>query len=218
MKLRLHPTLLLLLQAAVLLLTVSASAQQPCEKLASVKIPNVTITLAVSVGPQWEIPSTPGMFGTPAGQKVSVSFCRVEAYSAPTSDSHIGFEVWLPLAANWNGRFLAAGNPGFVGGIARGALAGIVQNGYVAASTDTGHVEDGYDWAKGHPEKLVDWGHRAVHEMAVAAKQLIQSFYASRPVTLTGIAAIMAAIRVSTKRNATPETSTELSRAIPPIM
>jgi hypothetical protein len=29
--------------------------------------------------------------------------------------------VWLPKAAGWNGKFLAVGNPGFIGGIARGA-------------------------------------------------------------------------------------------------
>jgi feruloyl esterase len=159
------------------LMAVPALAQQPCEKLASAKIPNVTITLAKDMGPNWEIPATGGMFGTPAGQKVAVAFCRVEAYSTPVADSHIGFEVWLPIAESWNGKFLAVGNPGFFGGIARGALAGIVQNGYVAASTDTGHTDGGYAWAQGHPEKLVDWGHRAVHETAVAAKQIIQNYY-----------------------------------------
>jgi feruloyl esterase len=169
------PSIILLVSFA--LSSKPAGAQQDCASLASVKIPNVTITSARDMEPNWEIPATGGMFGTPRGQKVSVPFCRVEAFSAPTSDSHIGFEVWLPKVAGWNGKFLAVGNPGFIGGIARGALAGIVQNGYVAASTDTGHTDEGYDWAQGHPEKLVDWGHRAVHETAVAAKQIIQSYY-----------------------------------------
>jgi feruloyl esterase len=177
MRMRAPILLPLCLLVVALIFSVPAIAQQTCEKLVSIKIPHVTITSAASMTPPWEIPATGGMFGTPRGQKVSVPFCRVEAFSAPTSDSHIGFEVWLPVAANWNGKFLAAGNPGFVGGIARGALAPIVQNGYVAASTDTGHEDQGYDWAKGHPEKLIDWGHRAVHEMTVAAKQLIQNFY-----------------------------------------
>lgn len=167
----------ILLLASFALVSIPAAAQQPCENLASVKIPNVTITSAKAITPPWEIPATGGMFGTPRGQKVAVPFCRVEGFSAPTSDSHIGFEVWLPLASSWNGKFLAAGNPGFIGGIARGALAGIVQKGYVAASTDTGHTDDGYDWAKGHPEKLVDWGYRAVHETAIAAKHIIRSYY-----------------------------------------
>jgi len=162
---------------SIAFLSFPAAAQQSCDALASIKISNVTITSAKDMGANWEIPATGGMFATPPGQKVPVPFCRIEAYSAPTSDSHIGFEVWLPKAAGWNGKFLAAGNPGFIGGIARGAMSGIVQKGYVAASTDTGHTDDGYDWAKGHPEKLVDWGHRAVHETAVATKQLILSYY-----------------------------------------
>jgi feruloyl esterase len=177
MRYPLGPALTIILLAGFALVSIPAAAQPSCESLASVKIPNVTITAARDMGPNWEIPATGGMFATPRGQKVSVPFCRVEAFSAPTSDSHIGFEVWLPEAAGWNGKYLAVGNPGFMGGIARGALAGIVQNGYVAASTDTGHTDDGYDWAKLHPEKLVDWGHRAVHETAVAAKKLIQSYY-----------------------------------------
>ena len=117
------------------LVAVPAGAQEPCENLASIEMPNVTFTAATSLAAQWEIPSNPGPFGDPGGRKVSVSFCRVEGYSAPTSDSHIGFEVWLPLASDWNGRFLAAGNPGFIGSIGHGALAGIVERGYVAAST-----------------------------------------------------------------------------------
>jgi feruloyl esterase len=177
MKCSLSPILFIVLLASFALVSIPAAAQQPCENLMSAKIPNVTITSAKAMAPQWEIPATGGMFGTQAGQKVSVPFCRIEAFSAPTSDSHIGFEVWLPLPESWNGKFLAVGNPGFVGGIARGALAPIVKNGYATASTDTGHTDDGYDWAKGHPEKLVDWGHRAVHETAVAAKHLIQSYY-----------------------------------------
>ena len=70
-----------------------ASAQQSCESLTSLKIPNVTITSATSINapPDFEVPSTGGRFGTPAGLKVSVPFCRVVAFSAPTSDSHISF-------------------------------------------------------------------------------------------------------------------------------
>ena len=175
------PGLLAALLVCISLISTPAGAQQPCEGLMSVKITNVTITGAKAISPPWEIPATGGMFGTPRGQSVDVPFCRVEGYSTPTADSHIGFEVWLPQAASWNEKLLAVGNPGFIGGIARGALAGVVKNGYVATSTDTGHSDDGYDWANGHPEKLVDWGHRAVHETAVAAKQLIKSYYGKLP-------------------------------------
>jgi feruloyl esterase len=177
--------LLLALLAGFLLVSRPASAQQSCESLASLKIPNVTITLAKSIltPPDFEVPSTGGRYGTPAGLKVSVPFCRVAAFAAPTSDSHISFEVWLPLAANWNGRYVGIGNPGFIGSISYAGLAREVARGSATASTDTGHSDVGATseapslWAIGHPEKIADWGHRAVHETTVAAKQLLQAFY-----------------------------------------
>lgn len=156
-------------------------AQDACVALKSLELPNVTFTLAEAITPPWDVPQQTGFLATTAGLKVNVPFCRVVGYSAPTSDSRIGFEVWLPVAANWNGRFLASGNPGFIGSIALGGLANIVQRGYVAASTDTGHVDEGFQWAIGHPEKWVDWGHRAVHETAVVTKRLALAYY-GRPI------------------------------------
>lgn len=162
----------------------AAAAQQSCESLASLKIPDVTITLAKSIQPppDFDVPSLPGRYGTPAGQKVSVPFCRVAGFAAPQSDSHISFEVWLPLVANWNGLYLGEGNPGFVGAISYGGMARELSRGYATASTDTGHADAEATgalppWAIGHPEKVADWGHRAMHETAVAAKQIIQAYY-----------------------------------------
>jgi len=175
----------LTLLAGFLLVPVTASAQQSCESLASLKIPNVTITLATAINtpPDFEVPSTGGRFGTPAGLKVPVPFCRVAAFAAPTSDSHISFEVWLPVAKNWNGKYIGIGNPGFIGSISYAGMSREVARGSATASTDTGHSDvnatsEAPDvWAIGHPEKVADWGHRAVHETAVAAKQLIQAYY-----------------------------------------
>ena len=166
----------------------AAAAQQSCESLASLKIPDVTITLAKSIQPppDFDVPSLPGRYGTPPGQTVSVPFCRVAGFAAPTSDSHISFEVWLPLAANWNGLYLGEGNPGFVGAISYGGMARELSRGYATASTDTGHADAEATgalppWAIGHPEKVADWGHRAMHETAVAAKQIIHAYYGKPP-------------------------------------
>ena len=32
-------------------------------------------------------------------------------------------------------------------------------------------------WAIGHPEKVADFGYRAVHETSVAAKKIVEAFY-----------------------------------------
>ncbi|HTZ99930.1 MAG TPA: tannase/feruloyl esterase family alpha/beta hydrolase [Candidatus Aquilonibacter sp.] len=179
---------LLILSAGFALAPTPASAQQSCESLASLKIPDVTITLAKSIQPppDFEVPSLPGRYGTPPGLKVSVPFCRVAGFAAPTGDSHIAFEVWLPLAASWNGKYVGQGNPGFVGAISYGGMAGTLARGYATASTDTGHADAEATgalppWAVGHPEKVADWGHRAVHEMTIAAKQVIEAYYGKPP-------------------------------------
>ncbi len=171
------PVLYAALAAVLAFVSLPAAAQQSCESLMSVKIPNVTITSATAGKPGFELPAQPGFIGVMPAMKVPVAFCRVQAYSAPTSDSHIGLEVWLPDPANWNGKFLAAGNPGFIGSLSSVGLAQIMQRGYVAAGTDTGHVDEGFEWAIGHPEKWADWGYRAVHEMAVLTKELARKYY-----------------------------------------
>ena len=105
------------LAAVFALVSLPAAAQQTCESLKSVKIPNVTITSVTAGSAGYELPAQGGGFMKMPARKIKVPFCRIEAFSAPTSDSHIGIEVWLPAAENWNGKFLAAGNPGFIGSL-----------------------------------------------------------------------------------------------------
>jgi feruloyl esterase len=173
------PVLLALFFAVFALASIPAMAQQSCESLKSIKVPNITITSVEAGGPGYQLKSEAGMMGMPSmgGMAVSAPFCRVQAFSAPSSDSHIGIEIWLPDAAKWNGKFLAAGNPGFIGSLSSSGLAQTMQKGYVAAGTDTGHVDQGFEWAIGHPEKWADWGYRAVHEMTVLTKTLAKAYY-----------------------------------------
>jgi feruloyl esterase len=161
-----------------------AAAQQPCAQLASLKIANATIVSATAYGAsnpfEIQLPPSPAAPGGPL--RIAASFCRVVAYATPTSDSHIGFEVWLPPASDWNGKLQSVGNGGFIGQIGYPALALALRRGYATAGTDTGH-QTGNDesWALGHPEKLIDWAYRAVHEMTVDSKQIIEAFYGSGP-------------------------------------
>ena len=115
----------------------------------------------------------------PAGRTVYAklpSFCRVTATLTPSTDSDIKIEVWLP-ASGWNGKFQAVGNGGWNGSIPYAALANAVLAGYATAGTDTGHVGNSASFAFGHPEKVIDFGYRAVHEMTVKAKSIIDAFY-----------------------------------------
>ncbi len=171
----------LLLACSFLLPTLASAADAPrtCASLRQLALPNVTITVAE--------PVAAGMFTPPdlkPDEKVppvfksAPAFCRVAATLAPTADSDIKLEVWLPAKGKgWNGKFKGAGNGGFAGYISYASLAAAVAQGYAAASTDTGHSTTDADWALGHPEKIVDYGYRAIHEMTVDAKIITKSFY-----------------------------------------
>src|SRR5205807_2646929 len=98
----------------------------------------------------------------------------------PSGDSDIKIEVWLP-ASGWNGKFEAVGNGGWAGIIALPAMAAAVQRGYATAGTDTGHEGGTAVFALGHPEKLADFGYRAVHEMTVKAKSIVTAYYGDAP-------------------------------------
>jgi feruloyl esterase len=48
---------------------------------------------------------------------------------------------------------------------------------YATASTDTGHTTPGASFSIGHPEKLVDYAHRSLHELAINAKVIVEAYY-----------------------------------------
>jgi len=171
------PALPILNLLAVIACTAMPASASSCEDLARLSLSAMTIITAAPV-------PADGTF-TPPGEKPIQhlpAFCRVAASIKPTSDSNIQFEVWMP-SAGWNGKFQGAGNGGFAGSINYAAMAGAVSHGYATASTDTGHQGTGIDasWALGHPEKIVDFGYRAIHETADKAKAIMRAFYGEGP-------------------------------------
>jgi feruloyl esterase len=153
-----------------------------CESLASLALPQATITSAAIVGAGAFTPPN-GRGGAGRGGAVFASlpsFCRVAATLKPSSDSDIKVEVWLP-ASGWNGKLQAVGNGGWAGTISYPALAAAVASGYAGVSTDTGHVGGTAQFALGHPEKLADLAYRSQHEMTVKAKAIITAHYGNAP-------------------------------------
>lgn len=163
--------------AATLMASVSLFAHAPlaaappvdCTALVALTIPDVTINAATTVAA--------GGF-TPPGSTSAMTlppFCRVEATARPTSDSEIKFEVWIPASEAWNGKFQGVGNGGYQGSISYPAMAAAMRRGYATASTDTGHTGDDVIFGQGHPEKVIDFGHRAIHVMTTSAKLVIRN-------------------------------------------
>jgi hypothetical protein len=150
-----------------------------CADLAALKLANTTMTAAQTIPADTHSPPA-GV--PPAALNGLPSFCRVAAEIHPAKDSDIKFEVWMPTSG-WNGMLMGRGNGGFAGSIHYSEMSYGVRNGYATVSTDTGHSGDSAnaDWAVGHPEKVIDFGYRAVHEMTVKAKQIVKTFYAEPP-------------------------------------
>ncbi|MDE3189178.1 MAG: tannase/feruloyl esterase family alpha/beta hydrolase [Acidobacteriota bacterium] len=153
--------------------------RQACEELAKLALPHTRIVQAAEV--------EAGKLAPPDDSKNPIfgqlpAFCRVVAEAHPSSDSQIKIEVWLPVSG-WNGRFLGQGNGGFAGSIYYRDLASAVQHGYASAGTDTGHTGSTTEaaWALGHPEKVIDFGYRGVHEMTLTGQAITKAFYGRAP-------------------------------------
>lgn len=153
-------------------------AAATCESLNSLKVPNATITATAVAAGAYGVgaPAAKGKAG-PSFTDLA-AFCDVKVVSKPSADSLINIEFWLP-EAGWNGNFLANGNGGWTGSITPATLADGLRKGYASAMTDTGHEGGSAAFALGHPEKVIDFGYRAVHEMAVIGKALAQAKYES---------------------------------------
>ena len=173
---------LTVLIASAFLFAARAMTATPCDNLSKLSLPQTAITMAA--------PITAGAFAPPPSFSLRLqpgdiaykdlpAFCRVAATMRPTSDSEIKIEVWLPPADRWNGKFMAIGNGGQAGEIYYHKMGLPLTLGYAVASTDTGHEGKGDDgsYALGHPEKVIDFGYRAVHEMVLKSKVIVAEYY-----------------------------------------
>lgn len=198
-----HHRLLLVCSAVGLIASVAVgttpAAATPCTNLASLRLLHTTITSAednttgVFVVPNSNPPQT--LTGLPA-------FCRVTATLTPMSDSSIKIEIWLP-ETTWNGRFLGTGGGGFQGVITYGELSVGIRGGFATINSDLGTGSSGCNplfcgsagnmgnplaiafgdpstpstGLFGHPERIKDFGYRAIHLMTVRGKEIVNAFY-----------------------------------------
>ena len=158
---------------ALVLIASPALAQTPCERLASLSVPNTTIGRAQAVAAGAFTPSTPPSAADATLYKTLPAFCRVEGTVARAGETEAKFEVWLP-AQNWNGEFRPAAS-GFAGGtITYPGMAAILKQGWATANTNRGHDGAG-------PWKLADMASAAYHAMVPPSKRLLDAFYGKAP-------------------------------------
>ncbi|MBV8935039.1 MAG: tannase/feruloyl esterase family alpha/beta hydrolase [Alphaproteobacteria bacterium] len=170
--------------AAAFLCARVVSAATSCEGLINLSLPHGQVTAAQTI--------TGGTFNTPPGCTTGSTgcttntglpqFCRVAGTATPTSDSLINFEVWIPTDSSFNGKYEQLGCGGFCGSIGYSAIANAIKRGYAAAATDDGSQAGGLaTFALGHPEKITDFGYRALKETTDKSKAIITALTSQGP-------------------------------------
>lgn len=157
------------------------TAENSCEALKNLKLDHGEIVSA-----KWVESGTIQLqLGLPSkAQGFDVKrHCEIAGVSRPTTDSTINFTLWLPPQEDWNGKYLQLGSGGWGGVIQTPELIGPLAQGYAVAETDDGHQSQDIlgaltpTWAMGHPEKLIDFGYRALHETATQSKATLQGYF-----------------------------------------
>jgi len=69
------------------------------------------------------------------------------------------------------------GNGAYSSNIYYAQMASRLRSSDVAVATNTGHRGSDLSFAIGHPERIADFAHRAVHESVVAAKAITKAYY-----------------------------------------
>ena len=162
------------LAASLLALFWSGAAQaQDCAMLKGRQAGDVVVTVATAIEASASAPFQPATTGGYMALPVRVPLCRVEG----TVEGNIGFELWLPVTAAWNGRLLGAGVGGDAGVFNYTDLSRRVAEGFAAVTTDSGHKASDTRWMAGRKAR-VDYEHRATHLATLAAKALVARFYA----------------------------------------
>ncbi len=157
----------LIVAAGLAIALCSSPAHQRCVALANLDLVDLRITSAEPV---------------PLGER-GPEHCAVTG----VIEAEISFELLLP--SEWNGRFMMGGGAGYVGSVRNQAMDGAfatggsaLDRGYATVGTDTGHVGEWFEasWALNNPERQENFGHRAVHLTAEAAKSILRHHYGAK--------------------------------------
>jgi feruloyl esterase len=189
--------ILLALSLSVSSHAIAASARQstptvPCESLVGLDLPQAKVVAAKAI--------TSGSFKPDDNAKELKNlppFCRVRVVVRP----EINVEIWMPLN-KWNGKLFGFTPGGMLGAITYehmpymmgdvGGLESAIRHGYAGISTDGGHnCGDNNPTCEPSPGsnnnwlndlgRVIDFGYRGAHEMALKGKLVAAAFYAQQP-------------------------------------
>ncbi|HEY4017270.1 MAG TPA: tannase/feruloyl esterase family alpha/beta hydrolase [Pseudonocardiaceae bacterium] len=148
------------------------AAASGCQNIAAPSVPGASVQSITATD-------------VPAGHDAP-AHCEVHVYlTHPGAEDHVLVDVWLP-DSGWNGRFEGTGGGGYAAGEFDIELAPAIEGGYAAAATDAGVGVNALSpaaWALTpsgavNTPLLTNFAYRSVHDMTVAAKQIVASVYA----------------------------------------
>ncbi|KAJ4394785.1 hypothetical protein N0V93_004005 [Gnomoniopsis smithogilvyi] len=121
----------------------------------------------------------------------TIPFCRVFASLPYALNNSLVYEVWLPDAAQYNGRYLSVGNGGFAGVIDEDALIENLNLGFAVAGGDGGHRAVDNNDGNGAPgiylpflhdiNQTLAWIHKSIAYFTPLAQDLVQEYYSQAP-------------------------------------
>ncbi|KAI2778631.1 feruloyl esterase [Daldinia loculata] len=117
--------------------------------------------------------------------------CRLFGKAPYPKNNSVIFELWLPAAEKYNGRFLVVGNGGMAGVIAEGDMIGNLNEGYAVAGGNSGHLASENNGGNGAPgvylpylhdkEQVRAWIHNSIAQFTPAARNITTAFYRKAP-------------------------------------
>lgn len=174
-------------QDPVATLSAAANPSDRCSALTGLAVDGGRVTAAVMTGVK---PIAAAAGNAAPAAVVSLAgdgraSCRVEILLRPEPDTQIKTEIWLPQDRDWNGKFFGTSTSG-IEAIDRRELAGGLARGYATASMEfSGYTFAGpeqiYRFGIDHAALRRNYAWRGVHVMTLAAKAVIERYYARKP-------------------------------------
>ena len=151
--------------------------------------------LTIEASPVWNYTSggVPNINNPNPGVDARVNFCNITlTHTHPGKSSRLHTQIWLPLNATWNKRWMMAGGGGWSAGstLAFQSMSAAIDAGYATSTIDGGvAMEDmlsAASWALTSPgnvdyDALQDFASRGLIDGALATKSVIESVYGTGP-------------------------------------
>ncbi|KAI2466038.1 feruloyl esterase [Annulohypoxylon bovei var. microspora] len=126
-----------------------------------------------------------------SGTLNTIPLCRLFGKVPYPKNNSVIFELWLPAAQKYNGRFLVVGNGGMAGTIDEGNVILNVNKGYAVAGGNAGHLASQNNAGNGAPgvylpymhdeEQVKAWIHNSIAYFTPIARKITAKFYGSAP-------------------------------------